>query len=99
MKLIITPDAEFDIVTAQQWYERERNGLGKQFRAQMGHSIKRILNNPHAYIEVYKQIRRVILNRFPMVLYYILHEENIIILACIHASRSQEYINSRLNLN
>jgi len=46
MKVIVTPEAEMDIAMAQQWYERERTGLGKQFRAEIGHSIERIQTIP-----------------------------------------------------
>jgi plasmid stabilization system protein ParE len=99
LKVIVTPEAEKDIATAQLWYESERKGLGKQFRTETGNSIERIRDNPYAYIESYGQIRRVLLNRFPLVLYYWLFEESVIVLACIHARRSPDFIKRRLNLN
>jgi len=84
---------------AQQWYESEHKGLGKQFQAETGHSIERIRDNPCAYVETYGHIRRVLLNRFPLALYYVLFEESVIVLACIHARRSPDFIKSRLNIN
>ena len=99
LKVIVTPEAEMDIGSAQQWYYHERKGLGKEFRAEIRHSIGLIRDNPYAYIETYRQIRRVLLNRFPFALYYLLFEESVIILACIHANRSPEFIKSRLNIN
>lgn len=40
--VIFTPDAQADIVAAQDWYEAQGLGLGKRFRAELDATVRRI---------------------------------------------------------
>ncbi|MDD1438570.1 hypothetical protein MEN24_20045 [Dolichospermum sp. ST_sed10] len=48
-----------------------------------------VLQNPTiAYQVTYKQVRRVLIRRFPYVILYIFDQDTIFIFACFHAKRN-----------
>src|SRR2546422_3386717 len=67
-------------------------------------AIARVANNPLIYPERYRGARRVLLRRFPYVLWYRSYDIFVVILACIHGKRdprSEEHtseLQSRLHL-
>jgi toxin ParE1/3/4 len=88
--------AELDLVAIEDWYDSERQGLGREFRETVDAAIARIADNPLAYPERYRGARRVVLRRFPYVLWYRPLENVIVVLACVHGSRDPRAIRARL---
>ena len=86
-KLLIQPEAEAEISEAFRWYEDKTQGLGSEFMRALDASLSAIQRNPSAYPPVYKQMRRVLLRRFPYSVIYLLNDNRIVVLACFHASR------------
>jgi len=41
--------AELDLVAIEDWYDRQRQGLGREFREAVDAAIARISDNPLAY--------------------------------------------------
>lgn len=97
LRLIVRPVAEQDLTDAQDWYDEQRPGLGAEFRDLIDHTMRRILETPRLYPEVYQNVRRVVLRRFPYLLYYVLTGEAVVILACLHGKRDPALIESRLS--
>ena len=56
-KIIVRPEAENDIYLAIDWYEDQRAGLGQEFFQKLSISIDRIIESPHIYSEIYRNIR------------------------------------------
>ena len=69
-KIIIRPEAENDIFSAFDWYEKQREGLGKEFSQELSDSMDQIIEFPLIYAELYRGIRRALLKRFPFGIYY-----------------------------
>ncbi|MBP9581322.1 MAG: hypothetical protein KBE38_04110 [Ignavibacterium sp.] len=44
--------------------------------------------NPEAFPKVFKEIRRILLKKFPFGLFYLIDKDRIIVFAVFHASRN-----------
>lgn len=56
------------------------------------HFIRR---NPWVCAPIHKDVRRVLLRRFPYGLYYLVEDEWVVVLACFHAKRNPALLRSR----
>jgi plasmid stabilization system protein ParE len=68
LPVLIRRAAELDLMGIEDWYERQRPGLGHEFREAVDHTISRVAGNPFAYPERYRGARRALLRRFPYVI-------------------------------
>lgn len=76
-----------DVTSAGDWYEAQRSGLGAEFEQIVGASLALIRQVPEAGPVVLKDVRRLLLPRFPYALYYRLTDQVIEIRACLHSRR------------
>jgi hypothetical protein len=53
--LLISDEANEDILNAFLWYESVRDGLGKNFELCLEAEFNRLLRNPHQYRIQYKK--------------------------------------------
>ena len=95
-KLIVTKEAEADILHGYISYEEKQEGLGGRFLKEIEPACRRILPNPFLYQEVEPDIRRAVTHKFPYLVFYTFDEETVQILAVIHGSQDPPYINQRL---
>jgi toxin ParE1/3/4 len=89
-QFIIRPEAEQDIEAAYDWYESQQVGLGSEFVRAVDMNFGKIVQYPLAYPTVYKQVRRVLLKRFPYGLFYTVLGDTIFVLACFHGKRDPQ---------
>jgi len=82
------PAARLEIIEAQDWYEKEKTGLGAEFRAEINHQVERILANPLQFPCMLDDVRRAKLRRFPYGLFFRPSHETICVIACFHSSRN-----------
>lgn len=85
--LIVRPEAEQDIQEAFNWYEQRVLGLGREFLRCVDAAFSKINHSPVVYPIRYKNIRRTLTRRFPFGVFYIITNEEIIVLAVLHARR------------
>ena len=64
-ELLLRGRAKADIRRAAKWYERQREGLGRDFVAEVDAALALIEANPEQYEVVHREIRHTILRRFP----------------------------------
>lgn len=96
-KLIIRPEAEFDIQEAFEWYEERDSGLGSEFVRAADSCLAAIGRNPLAYPLVHREVRRALVRRFPYGIFYLLEEDPIVVIACFHVKRNPQQWQSRIN--
>jgi plasmid stabilization system protein ParE len=84
---LFTAAAEADVEEALQWYETQRPGLGAAFRRALDVAVAAVESRPDSYAVLHRNIRRVLLPKFPYGLYYCVMDECILVLGCIHAKR------------
>jgi toxin ParE1/3/4 len=83
-------EAASDVVSARDWYDDRRPGLGADFVRTLQDTVDLIAERPEAFPEIAVGHRRAILRRFPYVLYYRIDRNEIEVLACLHSSRAPE---------
>jgi plasmid stabilization system protein ParE len=94
--LIVTPEAEADILDGFQSYEEKQPGLGSQFLDEIEQSLNRIAPDPYLYQEVETGIRRAVVHTFPYLVFYTFDADTVHVLAVIHGAQDPAYIKARL---
>jgi plasmid stabilization system protein ParE len=95
-KLIIRPEAELDIQDAFEWYEAQTSGLGSEFIRAVDAGLSSIGRNPLAYQVIYKQVRQILIRRFPYRILYVFDQNLITVIACFHSKRDPKSWEERL---
>ena len=47
-RIIVLEEAEDELIEAQKWYDRQRQGLGREFREAIDEAIQRLVKAPLA---------------------------------------------------
>lgn len=76
-----------DVDEAFAWYEERRQGLGVEFEAALAATLVLLRQAPEAGPPVHRDIRRVLLPRFPYALYYRLAADIIEVRGVFHQAR------------
>jgi len=58
-------------------------------------SIERISKNPFQYKEIYKDVHRALVNRFPYGVYYVIKGEIVSVIGVLHARRNPDHWKKR----
>ena len=85
--LILRKEAEEDIREAYDWYESQRQFLGRSFLSEIESTMELIHENPQLYTHAYKSIRRALCKRFPSAVYYMENATNIVVIAVLQQTR------------
>ena len=85
--LLLRPEAQADLHEAYHWYEQQREGLGSDFLLCVEEALEKIRRTPELYPVVHKELRRMLIRRFPYGLFYLVEEEMIVVVAVFHARR------------
>ena len=85
--LILRREAEADVRAAYEWYERQREGLGRIFLAEIDRLMASVEEQPEIYSELYRSVRRALCRRFPDAIYFVRRNPNIVILGVLHQRR------------
>lgn len=94
--LRIEEAARFELRAAVAWYEEKRPGLGREFLAEVQHTLELIerhpgLGAPVPRVPAERGTRRLPLRRFPYAIVYRDREVEIQIVAFAHHSRKPGY--------
>jgi plasmid stabilization system protein ParE len=85
---LLRPAAAADLEEAASWYEEQQPGLGGEFLDAANAAVTRAVDLPLGHALVYKDRRRVLLDRFPYSLVYRQIDEQVVIVAVVHAKRA-----------
>ncbi|WP_295434049.1 type II toxin-antitoxin system RelE/ParE family toxin [uncultured Thiodictyon sp.] len=92
MKVEYHPRTVSDLNDAVAYYNKQRDGLGAEFRSEIYAAIARVSANPFQYAMVEGGIRRCFAHRFPYsVLFRLVNEEEIRILVIRHHRRHPSF--------
>jgi toxin ParE1/3/4 len=89
-RLVVRLSAEADIADAALWYEARARGLGADFLRAVDVALAEVERMPERFPVVHRQCRRALLRRFPFAVYYVLDNETISVVACMHAHRDPQ---------
>ena len=91
ISVVFHPAALEELEHAADYYEREREGLGRRFRLDFEASLERIVQNPLLFAEELGDFRACMLKRFPYTIFYIVLDSELWIAAVAHQSRKPGY--------
>jgi len=96
-EIIISPEAESELIVSKEFYENKKEGLGKEFVQEIDKTIDKIVENPEQFPKVKrKQVRKANVNRFPFGVYFAVKDTIINILSVFHFSRNPKQLNKRI---
>lgn len=95
MKVQLLNPAQRELDEAISYYNKERAGLGSEFREEAWIAVQRIREFPDAWAPLGGRIRRCQLRRFPYGLVYEPTASVIVIIAVAHLHRRPEYWRAR----
>jgi plasmid stabilization system protein ParE len=89
-KVKVEPQALADIQEITDWYNEKQVGLGKRFQKTAINQIDGLCKNPYVCAIRYKEIRCLLVNKFPYMAHFYINEENktVEVLAVISTSRN-----------
>ena len=87
-RFIVRPLAEADLEDAARWYEDERADLGERFLADVTRTFDRIRERPLQFPTVQADVRRALLHTFPYAVYFVVHDDDVVVLAVLHLRRN-----------
>jgi hypothetical protein len=95
MDVVFHPDAESEFLSAIEYYETRAPGLGLEFALSVYSSVRLIEAHPSAWVEIAKDVRRCLVNRFPFGILYAADQHVIFILAIMDLHREPGYWQTR----
>src|SRR5262245_20942034 len=94
-RIVFRREAAAELESSWLWYENERRGLGDEFLKSVDDTLARIQNAPDSYQVVQRDIRQLMVPRFPFAIYYSFAADEIVILSVFHCSRDPAKWQSR----
>jgi plasmid stabilization system protein ParE len=96
MSLALHPEANDELATASEWYERQQRGLGAAFSEEVFHALEVLEDSPETWPEWpgvthVPPIRRFLLWDFPFALPFVVLEDRVVVLAVAHVRRRPGY--------
>lgn len=87
MRILVRPEAQAELLTAQAWYEERAAGLGLEFARAVEAAIFRASRMPLAFPRLEDEFRHVVMRRFPYSIIYHPSEFEILIVSVFHHKR------------
>ena len=86
-RVLIRSAAERDLDEAGKWYDKQRPGLGDEFLVSIAEAFTRLEQDPQGYRVLYRDFRRILVERFPYRIFYQIKGNNVIVLRILHHAR------------
>ncbi|TVR45495.1 MAG: type II toxin-antitoxin system RelE/ParE family toxin [Planctomycetota bacterium] len=91
MSYLFHSEAAAELDEAFRYYENDYPGRGHRFLEKIEECALRICQYPNLGTEELPNIRRMVVDRFPYKLLYMIHRNEIVILAVAHCRRMPNY--------
>lgn len=96
--VILHEAAEEEMADAISWYESKEQGLGTRLRREIEAAISKIQQRPNSYQLVKgSKVRRILIDKFPYSIFYIIDEDQIFVISVFHTSRNPLIWHDRVN--
>lgn len=88
--------AEEELWEAVDWYDAQKEKLGREFAKELQQTMQIIRENPSQFPKAFKDKRQAMLRRFPYVVVYEIHGTTVNVLAIFHTSRNPKVWRERV---
>ena len=89
-------EARMDLKEIHAWYQKQRKGLGGEFRAEFREKLALVRQQPGMGRELAPGVRRMLLNRFPYLFVYRPLEGYLIVEGVLHQRRDPKMWQERM---
>ena len=98
-KIEISQEVLADVDEILFWYKLHSEELSKEFYKHLLFGLSNILSNPKGYQQIFKNVRRYIVKKFPYSIVYKLYKRKslIVIVSVNHNSRNPKIWKKRMN--
>lgn len=87
LPIVLRAEAEAEFDEAFDFYDGRQAGLGTDFATEVQHVFDRLSANPLIHQEVFADVRKAVVRRFPYCVYYRAHTDRVEVIAVFHTSR------------
>ncbi|AGX88033.1 hypothetical protein Cenrod_1957 [Candidatus Symbiobacter mobilis CR] len=87
MKVVFRPEAEQELLEAQNWYEACAVGLGFEFARAVDAAISKMQRMPLAFPRIEGEFRHILTRKFPYSIIYHASSTEIIVVSVFHHRR------------
>ena len=84
------PQVSDEIIEAMAWYADRSPGLETAFFRTFEAAARSLADQPERYRKIFGEVRRIILPRFPYVVFYRFDGEEVVVLSVQHERRSPD---------
>ena len=96
LPVILRPAADADIEENHDYLEGVRVGLGDRFVTRVREALAQIESMPEMYGIIWQDVRVARLRQFRHIIYYVVFQDRVEVLAVIHGSRDSSVWQSRV---
>ena len=79
-----------------EWYESQHSGLDEDFLEEFGAVIEILAETPRIYQKLYRGARRVVMHRFPYLVWFAVSGNTVTVVACCHGKINPVTLRNRL---
>ena len=97
MKYLFLPEALLEYEESALYYAAIDKHLAGTFVSQIESAIRRMQRNPSAHAVVAENVRRCLVKRFPFGIYFLIEDDQMLIVAVMHMSRKPNYWKDRVS--
>lgn len=94
--LKVRAEAEEDLLQVCEWYDCRQARLGDRFLDAAAAVLDRICSTPEQWAEEFRGIRRARIPRFPYIIYFLVEDRIVEVIAVSHGRRHPRAWQSRL---
>jgi len=76
---------------AVAWYEDRVRGLGARFLDEIEVCLESIQAAPERYPVIHRDVHRALLKRFPYAVFFVVRDQALTVIACIHTRRHPKH--------
>jgi plasmid stabilization system protein ParE len=93
LQLKVRSEAWADLADAEDWYEKQRAGLGGELSREVMRVIREVQARPASF-SIYRQpdVRRALCSQFPYAVYFRINGALVIVLAVLHLRRDHSRV-------
>ena len=95
LPVVFRPQAERELLEAEQWYEDRSPGLGRKFRTAVDQTVASVSTRPLSFPIVESEKRRALVSHFPYGLFFALIEDRVVVVGVLHSRRDPAVWKSR----
>ena len=82
------PIAEVEFWEAVDWYDDQKEGLGKLFARAFDQIVQSIAEHPAAFPVEFGNKRKAVVRKFQYIVIFEIHDDRVLVLAVFHTSRN-----------